>query len=105
VEMSVSIELNLARNMFGSLTPGIRRRIIHYLAKPTIESWNDIYCIIIGWGNGAGNAETIWQAVIAIDPTFPKTGRVTDLKGNVIREWAAMPSIETIKKALIFATH
>lgn len=103
--MAVALELNLARNMFGTLPPDIRRRILHYLAKPTVEGWDDIHCILIGWGNGAGNAETIWQGVLAVDPTFPTTGRATDLQGNTVEEWSRIPSAELVKQALVFATH
>ncbi len=101
--MNITTELNLATNLFGSLGVDIRRRIIHYIAKPTAKGWDDIHGIIIN--NGVGFGFTIWQAVIAIDPTFPKTGRSTNLKGKTIEEWAKIPTSELIEKALRYGTH
>lgn len=34
---------------------------------------------------------TIWQAMIETDSTFPKSGRVKDFEGNMIKEWGRIP--------------
>ena len=99
--MSIAIELNLAKNMFGSLDVKIRRRILHYLLTPTADNWSDIAGIIVRMGR----TMTIWQNVIAVDPTFPKRGRATDKDNNVVEEWEKVPTPELIKKALFYATH
>lgn len=99
--MSIALELNLAKNMFGSLGVDIRRRILHYLLTPTNDAWSDISGIIVGMGR----TMTIWQNVIAVDPTFPKRGRLTDKDDNVVEEWKRIPTPELIKKALFYATH
>jgi hypothetical protein len=101
--VDVTAEMNLARNMFGALSPRLRARIIHFIQNPCFETWDDISSIIINWASA--EACTIWQAVICVDPTFPRSGRVTDQKGKMVREWERIPTVETLKKALEFATH
>jgi len=94
-------ELNLATNCFGRLSVDCRRSIIHYIQNSTPENWSKIAGIIINghiW-------LTIWQAVIEVDPTFPRIGRSVDLTGSVIREWSVIPSLEILKKALFYGTH
>ncbi len=99
--MNITIELNLAKNIFGKLDIVLRRRIIHYVMNPTFNGWDDISSIVIN----SDRFFTIWQAVLEVDPTFPKYGRTKDVKGKVVREWEKIPSPETIKKALFYATH
>lgn len=88
--------LDECENMFGSLQtrPDIKNRIYNYLENPSFENWDDIHCIIIK------NFKTVWNAMIAYDPTFPKQGRATDSKGRVIREWQRIPSPFEVMKAI-----
>ena len=88
-------------NFYGPLSPDIKKRIKNYLCHPTVEGWVDIYGIIIRADIGLGL--TVWQAVIAVDPAFPRVGRRTDFKGNVLREWQKIPDPFTLKKALEWA--
>lgn len=97
------IELDMAKNMFGYIDIGIKKRIFEFFENPNFDTWNDIAGIIIFWGKG--QTSTIWQFVLEIDPTFCRKGRSTNLKGKMIDEWEKIPSIETVKKAIIFATH
>jgi|BioPla2DNA2_1021312.scaffolds.fasta_scaffold19648_6 hypothetical protein len=43
---------------------------------------------------------TIWQAMVAYDPTFPNKGRTTDTEGNVIKEWERIPTPFEVLKAI-----
>jgi hypothetical protein len=90
------------RNLFGKpIHPEAKKRIIRFLADPTVENWDDIYGIII---SPKGTTVTIWNAVLALDPTFPRTGRVTDLKGNVIEEWERVPTPLQVLQAIKLIT-
>jgi len=46
---------------------------------------------------------TLWQACIAVDPTVPRSGKVTDQEGNTVENWQSIPSQKTIIKALLNA--
>lgn len=91
--------LEKCENLFGKISPQIQKRIKNYIKKPTFDNWDDIQCIIIG-----SNMKTIWQAVIEIDPTFPRSGRRTDLDGNVIKEWECIPEPLIVLQAIKQAT-
>ena len=93
--------LEKCENLFGKISPQIQKRIKNYIKKPTFDNWDDIQCIII-----SGNMKTIWQAVIEIDPTFPRRGRSEDLEGNIVKEWERIPEpfivLQAIKQATSF---
>ena len=38
--------------------------------------------------------------MIDYDPTFPKTGRCTDKKGNVLKEWSRIPTPFEVMKTI-----
>jgi hypothetical protein len=99
--VDIERELEMARNMFGKLRPDIKTRLRAVLYQPTEETWEDAKGIIIG----ADRFTTLWQAVIAVDPSFPRTGQVTDARGRVVERWKKIPSQETLIKALRYATH
>ena len=87
------------RNMLGRpLSAESIKRIKRFLADPTAENWDDIHGIIIS--PGKGEVITIWNAVLALDPTFPRTGRATDLKGNVVKEWERVPTPLEVLRAI-----
>lgn len=94
--------ISLCKNMWGYISEDIQERIVNYLENPTVENWDDIYSIIIQWD---GITHTIWQWIIYCDPTFPKTGRATDIKGNVIKEWERTPTPKEVIRAINVATH
>ena len=103
--MSTNIEqgIQLARNMFGTgLTPDCEQRLRAVLDSPTVENWDEAQSIILTSDAMGG---TLWQAVVAVDPTFPRRGRATDMEGNVVREWERIPSTELLRQALAYATH
>lgn len=99
--VDIERELDLARNMLGPLKPRERTRVRAVLYQPTEETWDDAHGIIVG-GDGW---MTLWQAVIAVDPTFPRVGPSTDVRGRVVERWKRVPSQELLLAALRYATH
>ena len=87
-------------NIFGNtIKDELKQKITNYFNNPTFDNWDDISTIVID-GN---NWKTVWQAVIAVDSQFPKTGRNEDDAGNIVKEWERIPDpmtvARTIKKA------
>jgi len=84
-------------NMFGELKPDIRKRLMSVINNPNDRTWNNAYSIILNprkW-------TTLWQAVIKVDPWFPKTGPSEDRNGKRIEGWAQIPSQKLLVKALL----
>lgn len=99
--MTMQLELNMARNMFAKpLSPDCRERLEALLQEQTVETWEEAFSIIL---NREGM--TLWRAIIEVDDTFPKTGRRTNPKGKVVKEWERIPDLKLIQRALRFATH
>ena len=70
-------------NMFGALKPDIRKRLMRVINNPTEKTWDNAYSIIL---NGEGKMTTLWQAVIKVDPWFPKIVRVRTERVSVLRD-------------------
>jgi hypothetical protein len=87
-------------NIFGKLQPEYRNKLKRLLLKPSHKTWNDAFSIIV---SGGGKFMTLWQAVIAVDPWFPRTGPREDFKGNLISGWEKIPDRKTIIQALRYA--
>jgi 8-oxo-dGTP pyrophosphatase MutT (NUDIX family) len=87
-------------NLFGRLQPEYRERLKAVLKRPTERTWDNAYSIII---SGSGKWLTLWQAVLAVDPTFPRTGPATDQHGKKLDGWRKVPSRETLIAALRYA--
>lgn len=85
-----TIALNFATNIFGKLSPDVKKRLQDVIDNPNQETWDDAYCIII---NASGRTTTLWQAVIAIDPDFVR-------RKPLDAPWPKIPSSETIVKAI-----
>jgi len=101
MENRKTVDLRYATNMFGeSIDKDCYNRIINYFNNPTYSNWDDIHGIILN-----ESCRTLWQAVVAIDSTFPKTGRKTTLEGKIIEDWQKIPTPEQIIEAIFFATH
>lgn len=86
------------QNMFGSFPEKSACRIQAFLDDPTVDRWDDISSIIVD------GSHTVWQCVIEIDSTFPKSGRSTDITGKIVSEWERIPIplevLRAIKTAL-----
>ena len=99
---SIDIELEMARTCFGELTLEQRNRLLAYYEYPSDETWDDVYNLTI---MPYGHINTVWQAVCAIDATFPTRGPCVDAFGQRLEPWPRIPSPELFRQALIFATH
>lgn len=102
------IELDLARDGFGNpLDPGIRRKLVALLENPCQETWDEAHGIILCPHGGFGT--TVWKAVLAVDPTFPVTGKAWRRLGNgervVTAPWPRIPDLDLLLRALRYATH
>ena len=106
----MKIDLNAASNMFGPLSGEVRERLMAAINDPCEETWDDAHGIILNrdvW-------LTLWQAVIAVDPSFGRvSGPVTrwvdddsELGGHSepVSGWSQIPSAETILQAISYAT-
>lgn len=82
----------------GPISPEALSRLHRVLLRPTLETWEAAHAIRLGPGG-----PTLWQAVRAVDPTFPARGRTVDLKDRVVEEWARVPSAFTLRRALGYA--
>lgn len=78
-------------NMSGRLEGEARDSLIAVLANPTQETWSEAFRLIIS----NERLLTLWQAVVAVDPTFQKS-LVDDY-------WDRIPDYDTISSALRYA--
>src|SRR5512135_3070860 len=100
----IDYELNLASDFSGNpLTEDTKRRLRKVVNHPTIKNWEDAHGIILNSAYLSGC--TLWQSVIAVDPSFPRVGRQTDEKGHVLREWERVPDTDTLILAIKYASH
>jgi hypothetical protein len=97
--------LKNATNMFGApVDPGLQECVAAFMAAPSFETWDSIYSIILTAEKRCGcrrGCTTIWQAVIAVDPSFPRSGR----SGRTPSErWSRHPDAMTVARAIKHAT-
>jgi len=85
--------IEFTTNMFGFLPAYIKSALYNYLEFPTHDHWEEIYSCHIA----NGKVSTVWQAVLAVDPTFPQTIPM-DSQGNV--RWPRIPSPALLQKAI-----
>jgi len=94
-----TLAIEFASNLFGSLPVESKERIKRYLNKPTHKNWDDIYCLIISDGSSR-KLSTIWQAVVAIDPSFPQSAGCNTSCKDLKKKWPTIPSAETVIHAM-----
>jgi len=97
---AVPVELDLATNMFGKLKSGPRSKVMALIQNPSQKTWDNAHGVILN-----SQWMTLWQAILAVDPTFPKEGKATDVKGRVIEGWPRVPDPDLVIRALKYATH
>ena len=85
-------------NLFGPLDATLRRRLRQVLHDPK-RYWDRDHGLIL---NGT-TFVTLWQAILAVDPTFQREGKTTDQAGRVVRDWARYPDSVLIGRAIRFA--
>lgn len=93
--------LDGCKNMFGEMSPKMKKEIRKYIADPNFEQWDEIAHYTI---NPAGKMFTVWNAVLEVDPSFPRTGRVADCDDNMIKEWERIPEPFLVLQAIRFVT-
>jgi hypothetical protein len=83
--------MNTLKNCYNPLGEQIRpeyqKKIKRFLDHPNYDNWDEIAGIIINT-----KMDSIWNAMIKYDSTFPRRGRAEDFDGNVIREWERIPT-------------
>lgn len=92
--------LDSCTNVFGTIKPDIRKRLVTAFDSPGEKTWDDAHCIIIG-----GQFITLWQAWIAIDHSAPRTGKRTTQNGKVLSGWSRVPTREEIYTAVEYAVN
>ena len=96
----MKLDLNLASNLHGKLSTPIQARLQCYADNPTEVGWDDIHGIILS----QESMMTVWQAVIELDPSFPRRGPSEDSDGKRIRGWERIPTADQFYQAINFAT-
>lgn len=81
-------------NAFGRLNPEVCKRLKAVAVNPNQQTWSAAYGIIINWQD---RHKTLWQAVIQIDPTFPKVGPCNG------ESWKRITTQEQIMEALLYS--
>lgn len=99
---TIEIELDLARTCFGQLTDTQRMWLQAFYYFPSDETWDECCNLTI---QPYGMLNTVWQAVCAVDPTFPTRGPAVDAYGNRVELWPRIPTPDLFRNALVFATH
>ena len=84
-------------NLCGKLQADCRQRLINVIGNPTHKTWDDAHGIIIP------GQMTLWQAVIAVRPGFPRQGPVEDTNGRRVSSWPQIPDQLTLYRAIRFA--
>lgn len=80
-------------NYAGRLPMHVKSALYNYLEFPTADNWDDIHGIIISTGIN----DTVWNAVLAIDKTFPSRVSASSDGTNV---WERIPTAELVQKAI-----
>ncbi len=88
--MKKTLALEFATNMFGNISPDIKKRLEKVIKNPTQKNWENAHSIII---NSEGRMTTLWQAVIKVDCSMP-------ISKPLDAEWSYLPTGETIIEAI-----
>lgn len=109
----MNVDLNAASNFIGPLDGTLRIRLNALIENPCEATWDDAHSIVLNAGPGTGFGLTLWQAVLAVDPTFPQSGPRTawveddsELGGHSepISGWERVPTADVIRQAINYAT-
>lgn len=90
-------------NLFGKLSPEVEGRVQAFMDNPSFETWDDIHGIIIS----ATRMRTVWQAVIAVDPSYNNIALSYSSSGKyppASKRWSRFPDAMTVARAIKLAT-
>lgn len=90
----ISKSLLEMEGMFGKQPYENLKRVQAYLNEPTADRWDDISGILVD------GHSTIWQLLIELDSTFPKSGRTKDVMHKVVEEWERIPTPLEVLRAI-----
>lgn len=93
--------LDECSNMFGPLDPQVRGRLQRFLAEPSVKTWDDVYTIVIN--PNSMRHGTVWQAVLAVDPTFPRQAKSAPIGKKITpkQRWGGrFPDAITVGRAI-----
>jgi hypothetical protein len=94
------VGIEFAQNPFGKLKQPLKEALYNYYEFPNNDNWNDIYGMVIATGRVA----TVWQAVLAIDPTFPRSIPADAWETEDAARWSRIPTRDEFVKALNYVT-
>jgi len=94
----LDLMLSIAKNGLGPLTEPLRFRLRAVVECPCEEHWDEAQGILLSWSPMV----TLWQAVIAVDPSFPRTGKVTDAVGELVLDWQRVPDSDLLLRAICY---
>lgn len=80
------------KNVLGTLTPAIHKRLRQLHHNPQLY-WERDHGISLG-------EHTLWQAIVLVDPTFPKCGP-RYAGGIKLDDWERYPDPKLIEQALL----
>jgi len=82
-------------SLLGPLDLEHRAALTSYLGEPTEAGWDAIHGVVVS----ARPLRTVWQAVLRIDPTFPRVGPAS-AGGKRLEGWTRIPDAITVARAL-----
>jgi len=85
---------------YGPLARSQICKLLTLIGYPSYTAWDDAHNIILN-----SDGMTLRQAVEAIDPSFPRIGKFVATDGTVIAPWPKIPDPETVRQAIVHATH
>ena len=86
-------------NMFGPLDRSIRLRLQQVITNPR-KYWNRDHGIIL---NATDRYLTLWQAVLKVDPSFPRVGPSYGNDGRPVEDWSRYPTPDLLQQAILYA--
>lgn len=101
--MIYALDVARAENLFGKLDDCCRARLEAVIADPTEQTWDEAHSLIVSLQRPSLIGTTLWQAVIAVDPSFPHRGPNVDGQGHRIGSWARVPDRDVLLRALRWA--
>ena len=82
-------------NILGDLDPVVKARLRSFLDAPSKRTWDAAYSIVLSTGAShcscMPRCRTLWQAVCAVDPSFPKRKK---------KVWGKVPDTFTAMRAI-----